>query len=101
MAKVEIRTTMQPDKPIRINEDDVPQIRHQGILLGEPVPVQPAATPAAQPQATAAASKGARNRAKPVPSAATPAAEPQATAAATPAGTGNADRPATEGNTPS
>jgi hypothetical protein len=69
MGKVEIRTTMQPDKPVVINEDDVPQLRHQGVLHGEPVPVREtaAASAAATPPAGTGEETAAKPAAKPQP----------------------------------
>jgi hypothetical protein len=36
---VDVRLTIRPDETVRIHEGDVPQLAHQGLLIGEPVPV--------------------------------------------------------------
>lgn len=54
MPQVDVRLTIRPDETVRVSEDAVPQLRHQGLLLGEPVPVSAAAedtTEAGQPPA--------------------------------------------------
>lgn len=39
MGLVEVRLTIRPGETVRIHEGDVPQLAHQGLLAGEPVPV--------------------------------------------------------------
>lgn len=50
MAKVHVRVTMFAD-PIEVDEDELPNLRHQGLLIEEPAPdPQPDPVPAAAKQ---------------------------------------------------
>lgn len=58
-AMVAVRLTMWPDKDTLVPPDEVPVLRHQGLVIEDekpadsaPAPVQPPAKPAGIPAAT-------------------------------------------------
>ena len=59
MALVDVQLTIHPDETVRIHEGDVPQLAHQGLIVGEPVAV-PEAEPTAprKPKTTKAGKPG-------------------------------------------
>lgn len=44
MAKVSVTLSHRPDKPVEMDEGDVPQLRHQGLVISV-TPVPAAAAP--------------------------------------------------------
>ena len=59
MAWYDVRLTIRPgDDPVRLHEADLPQLAHQGLIEGEPVPV-----PETEPRAPARPGKRGKPRA--------------------------------------